>query len=196
MKQLKMVRFFDVPVECPPLPEGVCVSRFASEADVHAWCECLRGGALIEGRSDADAFRQEILERPGIVPGRDVFFLDCRGEHIGTATGFLFPGTDIGDLHQVGIRADHRGKGLAKHLCAAVLLSLRERGARFVSLTTDEFRRPAIRAYVAAGFRPVDWAPDMEGRWLAVMDDLGIDTLPLLRDDGTFLRTLRRTSGA
>jgi len=175
-----------------PLPEGYSISRFAPRKDIHAWCECLRGGNLIDGRSDGRAYGEEILDRPDIDPENDIFFLDYRGEHIGTATAFVHKSANIGDMHQVGIRADFRGKGLSKHLIRTVLTTLRGRGVRFVSLTTDEERVAAVKAYLDAGFCPVQFGLGMEDRWQAVLESFGIDGVPMYYEDGSFYKNIRR----
>ncbi len=192
MAQLKMYWFPDTPIEEVTLPEGYSFSHFDPAKDIHAWCECLRGGALIDGRSDGVGYGQEIIDFKDIDPAEDIQFLDHNGEHIGTATAFVHKATNIGDMHQVAIRSDYRGKGLAKYLSYIVLTTLKARGVRFVSLTTGEGRPAAIKSYLAAGFRPVQYDVDMEDRWQAVMEDFGIDELPMYYEDGSFYKTIRR----
>ena len=194
MAQLKMYWFPDTPIEEIPLPEGYSYSGFDPAKDIHAWCDCLRGGALIDGRSDGVGYGQEIIDFKDIDPARDIHFIDYNGEHIGTATGFVFKETNIGDMHQVAIRKDFRGKGLAKYLSFIVLSDLKARGVRFVSLTTGEGRPAAVRSYLAAGFRPVQYDVGMEDRWAAFMEQYEIDSLPMYYEDGTFYKTIYRKS--
>ena len=80
-----MYRLFDTPIREYTLPEGYSFSHFVPGADVHAWCECLRGGNLIDSRTDEEAYRDEIVNFKDIVPENDIWFLDYNGEHIGTA---------------------------------------------------------------------------------------------------------------
>lgn len=185
MEQLKMYRLFDTPIAEPTLPEGYSFSHFVPGRDERAWCECLRGGKLLGDRTDEEAYRDEITNFKDIVPERDIWFIDRNGEHIGTATGFVFGGTNVGDMHQVGIREDFRGKGLAKFLCYAVLSSLRDRGVHHVSLTTNEWRVPAVKSYLSAGFLPVEYDEGMEARWKTVLANLNIDSVLMLNDDAT-----------
>ena len=196
MAQLKMYRFFDEPIAEPTLPEGYSFSHFDPKTDVHAWCECLRGGNLIEGASDGVAYGREILDFKDIEPENDIWFLDHNGEHIGTATSFVHKAENIGDMHQVGIRRDYRGKGLAKYLSYIVLKTLRDRGVRFVSLTTGEGRVAAVKSYLSAGFRPVQYDLGMEDRWQAVLETYDIDSIPMYYEDGTFYKTIVRKSRA
>ena len=186
MEQLKMYFLPGTPVPEFSLPAGISLSRFdGSERDVHAWADCLRDGDLIEGRTDEQAFADSIY---GI---EDVWFLDENGEHIGTATGFLYKDENVGDVHMVGIRRDQRGRGLSKYLLSAVLSHVLAKNPRFVSLTTDEPRKAAVRSYLSMGFLPVEYDYRMEQRWKAVLKDFGLQKTDMLYEDGSFFRTLR-----
>ena len=70
--------------------------------------------------------------------------------------------------------------------------TLKERGVKYISLTTGEGRPAAVKSYLNAGFLPVEYAEGMEERWLAVMDKYGIDSLQLLNEDTTPLKMLYR----
>lgn len=190
MAQLKMYRLMDEPFEEPQLPEGYSYGSFDPEKDIHAWCECLRGGNLIEGRTDEEAYRDEIVNFKDIDPARDIQFIDYHGEHIGTATCFTWSHNGHGDMHQVGIRADFRGKGLAKYLSYIVLKKTKERGVKILELTTGEGRPAAVRSYLAAGFHPVEYDYRMQERWEAFMRDWKIGSLDMLYEDGTPYKTI------
>ncbi len=182
MSQLKMYRL-PGPFEEPVLPEGYSYGRFDPDKDRHAWCECLRGGHLIDGRTDEEAYRDEIINFHDIVPENDIQFLDHNGEHIGTATAWVHKATNVGDMHQVGIRADYRGKGLAKYLSYIVLKTLFDRGVKYISLTTGEGRVAAVKSYLNAGFLPVEYAEGMQDRWEAVLKTYGIPSIQMLDED-------------
>ncbi|MCR5040481.1 MAG: Gfo/Idh/MocA family oxidoreductase [Clostridia bacterium] len=190
MSQLKMYRLFDTPVAEYELPEGYSFSHFDPVKDVHAWCECLRGGALIDGRTDEQAYRDEIINFHDITPEEDIWFLDYKGEHIGTATSFVHKATNIGDMHQVGIKNGFKGRGLAKYLSQIVLMTLRDRGVRFVSLTTGEGRVPAVKSYLSAGFLPVEYDFGMQKRWENVLRMFGMSEIQMLYEDGTPYKTI------
>ena len=82
MAQLKMYRLFDAPIEEPTLPEGYSFVHFVPGKDEHEWCNCLRGGHLIDTRTDEEAYRDEIINFKDIVPETDIWFIDYNGEHI------------------------------------------------------------------------------------------------------------------
>lgn len=191
MAQLKMYWLPDTQIEEVTLPEGYSFSGFDPEKDISIWHNCILNG-LCDGISDEQAYQNEIINFHDIVPERDIHFLDYNGEHIGTATGFVYKESNMGDMHMVGIRTDFRGRGLAKYLCYIVLKSLRERNVKFVALTTGEARVPAVKSYLKAGFLPVEYDEGMEERWRNVMEMFGIDSLQMLNEDGTPYKLLKR----
>ena len=137
-----------------------------------------------------------------IVPERDVWFLDHDGEHIGTCTGFIWgcggawqaDGEHcVGDLHWVGIKASHRGLGLSKYLSNIIQVTLKERGVRYVSLTTGEGRPAAVKSYLTAGFLPVEYAEGMMERWEKVLEKYGIDHVQMLCEDASPYKVIYRS---
>ncbi len=182
MKQLKMCRIMSGPVDRYDLPDGYSICRYSGEEDKTAWVECCRGGRLIDENAGIKAFDSSITAMKEIDHYKDVFFLKHNGVIVGTATGFVFDSGD-GDLHMVGIRTDHRGKGLCKYLISAVLQKLHRDGVKRVFLTTDEFRVSAIKSYLTAGFLPVDLDTDMKERWKKVISDLCIKSVAMYDAD-------------
>lgn len=184
MAQLKMYWLPDSPLEEMTLPEGYSFSHFDPEKDIQAWHDCILNG-LCDGMTAEAAYKQEIIGYPDVVPEEDIWFLDYKGEYIGTATSFVFKATNIGDMHMVGIRTDFRGKGLAKYLSYIVLKTLQERKVRFVSLTTSEGRVAALKSYLTAGFLPVEYDEGMQERWEKVLKTYNIPQIQMLNEDGT-----------
>ena len=182
MKQLKMCRVMIGDIKTYELPFGYTVENYKSEEEKAAWIECCRGGRLIDENAGIKAFDSSITAMKEIDPYKDVFFLKHNGVIVGTATGFVFDSGD-GDLHMVGIRTDHRGKGLCKYLISAVLQKLHRDGVKRVFLTTDEFRVSAIKSYLTAGFLPVDCDTDMKERWKKVISDLCIKSVAMYDAD-------------
>ena len=186
MKQLKMYLLPEIAVPDFPAPEGYSFSTCRTEEDMRAWAECCRNGSLMDDNADdLKAFGDAILSRPEIVPERDVFFLDYEGKHIATATCYI-NSEEEGDLHMVGMLPEFRGKGLSKYILRKALCHLNGSAVKFIHLTTDEFRRAAIRSYLDFGFLPVDYDEDMKCRWEQVLYDLGVKSTLMLNDDGTF----------
>lgn len=196
MAQLKMYWFTDNLLEELVLPEGYSFSHYSEnnrEADIRDWNECIKTWDESD-ISDEQRFTNEIFNFKDIVPEKDVWFLDYNGEHIGTATSFIFGETGIGDMHWVGIKESFRGKGLAKYLSWIVQKTLKERGAPFVSLTTNEWRVSAVKSYLTAGFLPVEYDEGMQERWEKVLDTYGIEKIQMVNEDGTPYKIIYRNA--
>lgn len=191
MAQLKMYWFPGTPIDASPLPEGFSFSNYQSEKDKLDWVEICKNG-LVADDADASAFDNSILSREAVNPYRDVFFLDDHGEHIGTFTAYIDPEDQTGDFHMVAIREDYRGRGLSKFLSAAACRKLEAEHCRYISLTTDEWRKGAVKSYLTAGFLPVEYDMNMENRWNAVLEEYGIDSVQMVYEDGTPYKTIHR----
>lgn len=183
MAQLKMYWFPDTPISDPPLPAGYSFSKYKTEADKLAWVECCKNGLVGDDATEA-AFNDSILGWKDIDPYDDVFFLDFEGEHIGTITAFKFLDKNAGDVHMVGIRTDFRGKGLSKYMLAEALGHLKAKNVQWAQLTTDEWRKGAVKSYLTAGFLPVEYDEGMVPRWEAVLEEYGIDSVRMVSEDG------------
>ncbi len=189
--QLKMYWLPGTPMREDPLPEGYSFSNYKDASDKLGWAACCRNGLIADADPDEAAFDSAILSWDEIVPERDVFFLDYAGEHVGTVTAFVRE-EGPGDVHMVGIRSDFRGRGLGKYLNQKAIAVLAARGVPYALLTTDEWRKAAVRSYLTAGFLPVEYAEGMEDRWQAVLEEYGIDSVQMLYEDATPYRVICR----
>ena len=77
-----------------------------------------------------------------------------------------------GQLGWVAVNPAFQGQGLGYIVSAAVTRRFLEAGYREIFLLTDDFRLPAIKTYLKLGWVPLLFLPDMEGRWLAVFEQL------------------------
>jgi ribosomal protein S18 acetylase RimI-like enzyme len=78
-----------------------------------------------------------------------------RGDVLGFACGVM-EGLRIGDLTELYVRPDARGRGIAGALVRAVVAGLRERGALFLTGGVGPDNAPARNFYEKAGFRTVE----------------------------------------
>ena len=195
MHQLKMYWLPGTPIQSDPLPEGYSFSNYKCEADKQAWTACCRNGLVSDDESAEDAYYGAIGSRGDICPEKDVFFLDYQGEHVGTVTAFVRD-DGVGDVHMVGIRTDFRGKGLGKYLNQKAIETLAARNVPYALLTTDEWRKAAVKSYLSAGFLPVEYAHGMRERWEVVLEEYGIDSVQMLYEDATPYTTVYRKSKA
>lgn len=187
MAQLKMYWFADNDIPELTLPEGFVFTNFSEknrDIDIHDWNECIRTWTESD-ETDEQRFKQEIYDFKDIVPERDVWFLDYNGEHVGTATSFIWGESGVGDMHWVGIKKEFRGRGLAKFLSWKIQTELKKRGVKYVSLTTGESRPAAVKSYLTAGFLPVEYDEGMVERWEKVLKTYNIDSVQMLNEDAT-----------
>ena len=190
MSQLKMYWFPGTEIKEYELPEGYSFSKYKNVKDRDAWVEICRNGLVGDGHDGFRGFGDAIASQEDIDPERDMFFLDYKGEHIGTVTAFRHKATNVGDMHMVAIREDFRGRGLAKYLNFITQKKLAAEGVKYVFLTTDEWRKGAVKSYLSGGFRPVEYDEGMEDRWRAVLKDLGVPAADMVDDDGNFYKTI------
>lgn len=74
----------------------------------------------------------------------------------------------LGVLDYVAGSPERRGRGLGRAVCTAVARFQIGRGYPAVTLSTDDWRLPAIGLYLSLGFEPDMHREDMPGRWDAI----------------------------
>jgi mycothiol synthase len=79
-----------------------------------------------------------------------------------------------GNLGWLAADPAHGGRGLGRAVAAAVTARLIAGGYNRIYLETHDFRLPAIRVYLSMGWRPFLYQEDMQRRWRAVHEKLGI----------------------
>jgi mycothiol synthase len=79
-----------------------------------------------------------------------------------------------GELGWVASDPDHRGHGLGRAATQAATVRLLEAGYTELYLQTDDFRLAAIHVYLQMGWLPWLYLPDMQPRWRAVCEQLGV----------------------
>jgi mycothiol synthase len=173
MKQLKMHRE-RAPVKLRELPRGYAYEPYCGQTEqVADWLElCFE--ALIPTKEEK-WFADTILHYPDLCPERDLFFVveQCTGRRVATTAAVCH--TDEGYIHMVAASPDVRGKGIGHAMLSHALRILQARGCTYYVLTTDDFRLPAIKTYLDAGFVPVieqDPESDVRARWEEVLAQL------------------------
>lgn len=189
MSQLKMYWLSNSPVVQMKPEAGYSFSFYKNERDIMPWVECCKDGLLDDDANETD-FISRIKNHKDININTDVIFLDYNGEHIGTITAVHHKDENIGEVHMVGIRKDFRGKGLSKMLNSAALNKLKNDGVRYIYLTTDEWRKSAVKSYLTAGFLPVEYDKGMKERWEKVLKEHSIPKCDMLCEDSSFFMTI------
>lgn len=187
MAQLKMYWLKGTPVRELILPEGYSISNFKEEADKAAWVECCKNG-LVGDDTAPEFFDECVADVDDCVPEKDVFFLDYEGEHIGTVSAIYHPDEKEGQVHMVGIKTEHRGKGLGKYLNNVAVKKLAAQDADYIYLTTDEWRKGAVKSYLSEGFIPVEYDVEMKERWEWMLRELGVEEVDMVYEDRSFCR--------
>ena len=78
---------------------------------------------------------------------------------------------EVGRLDFVVTHPKHRGKGLGKNICVAVIKYFIENNYKKVILQTDDWRIPAIAVYLKLGFKPVFINKQSEKRWNKIINN-------------------------
>ncbi|MBP5631744.1 MAG: GNAT family N-acetyltransferase [Clostridia bacterium] len=171
MEQLSMI-FRGKSFDLCELPEGYSFDYFSGAlGQIDEWLAICREG-LIEPGAGPELFKAAILDVRGIDPVKDLVFVRApSGEAAATITFYTEPGGK-GMLHMVCCREKYRGLGIGNAIVSYALAQLTGRGTMQIGLTTDDFRLPAIRAYLRMGFEPVVNSEEMQERWKNVLDKL------------------------
>lgn len=155
----------------PPLPDGYRLREYAGSGDMPSLITTLTE-SFAEPWDEARV-RRELTAAPDV---NAVYVVDFWGYVVGTTSSRLvadrFPGS--GYVHWVGVANDHLRRGLGAALLARVLHDFRARGYRDAVLETDDFRAPAISAYLKFGFVPIYEVKgeDHRDRWSALFQRL------------------------
>ncbi len=189
MKQLKMIRYKgDYTVR--DLPVGFSFEFFnGTQSDIDAWCDICRAAKMVSSTDNNEAFRKIMLSVKGIEPTRDIFFVIAPdGKRVATSTlisRLNDDGTVSGYLHMVAAIPEYRNLGLGHAMLSYSVSLAEERSVDACTLTTDDYRLPAIKNYLVGGFRPViypDPDSDMRMRWSDVAEKLGFADLNFIEE--------------
>jgi len=172
LPQLEMLRedMDDLPeIVIPPGYE----LRTYRPGDEAAWCDIMEGNV---GRGwTVDRCRAKLTEDARFQP-ESLFFVTHQGRPVASACAWQKDLDDqtVGAVHMVAALDAHRGKGLGHLVNAAVLHRLRDLGFRKAYLLTDDWRLPAIKSYLTAGFHPCHTHPSHPDRWQEIFKTLAL----------------------
>ena len=196
MQQLKMLKLMGE-VKPYPVHEDYYIRNIRmledgreDPAEIEAWVLACRN-QLIGENGTSEAYTNSITNTPLLNPATDVFFVceKATDRPVATLTAHIRD-TGEGWIHMVGSLPEIRGKKLGHAMLARGLERLAEASVPVVRLVTDDWRRPAIKNYLAAGFRPVIFedtsedAKPIEERWDVILDEMGWEDRTYLTYDG------------
>ncbi len=193
MSSLKMYNFNPQPKGLK-LPDGFQLVKWQNDEDIHDWVSICSDG-LIDAETGYERFHNEITNADGPDAVRDTYFIEKDGKKIATFT--VVPdmwSTGMGYIHMVACRSEYRGLGIGKFIADCSLQILKDIGKDKIFLLTNDFRLPALKTYISAGFLPVNYIDDdgndMVERWQKVVNSLKIPEISMLDVDGNFVKTL------
>ena len=147
------------------VPPGYEVEEVRAAAPPAGWIETLASAGIA-------VTSQTWVADFGTFPRARVVAIRHGGAIIATAgvTPLGTADTSTGLLTWVAVRKEHQGRGLARPLIDASLDEAFAVGLTTVVLLTDDHRIPAIRTYLATGFRPClnTWDWTHRPRWHAI----------------------------
>ena len=171
MAQVLMLAFPEEELNIPA-PDGFFIRPCDPDwrVDAPGWIHACE--KLYDRVYTLDEFREEMIDDPECGPER-IFFI-CRksdGAVAGTATAKL---GEVAILHNVGMAVEFMGMRLSRALCAAPVDYMFRHGAHRIQLSSDDFRVPALKTYLALGFRPWYKNEVFAERWRAVFEANGL----------------------
>ena len=177
------------PKEFPESTNGFTFRKFdGSESDIKLWYEICKCGIIRDDETLESSYKTRLIEHIGY-NSDTIFFVMLDGVEVATVTA-LTEENGTGWLHMVTAKPEARGKGVAKYLIAIAEASLYKYGMERILLQTKEFRAVAIKAYLRAGYKPVLYTDEMEGRWNAFLNEHGYSNIDGVDEDGNFIKTL------
>lgn len=186
MSQLRMIKNMDSVLDYP-MPEGYGIRKITeTEAEIADWVEICQNGLLkpAQGREYYDLRITNFQDHHWIHAKDDVFLVYDRStdRNVATITAFVMP-DGRGDIHMVAARPECTGKKIGHAMLSRALKELQSRGVKETQLTTDDWRLPAIKTYLTAGFRPVLFEDSGE-RWAAIFEKLKVEPVPFVDTEG------------
>ena len=172
MKQLKM-KWKRKKTERTQAVKDIVI-RPLEERDIPEWLEIM-SEAIYGRRAVYDDFERDIKCHDGY-RAEGVLVAEIGGKTVASTTAMVLSSGE-GYIHMVGCDVNYRGRGLGTLLLREAMSILYDKGCEFVTLTTDDFRVPAIKSYLRAGFLPVLNDVDMRERWSTLAGVLGAEEL-------------------
>jgi mycothiol synthase len=172
MEQLKMVWKKGTVFDAPDWSGFVFRTFDGSDKDIDAWLDIVSHG-LTDGKQTPDFYR-ECMFSHGELEFDKFFMVECDEAPVATLAVICDYGKKEGYIHMVACKTEYRGRGIGTRLMAEAVRTLVSAGMETAYLTTDDFRLPAIKSYLRAGFYPAIPNEEHENRWNEVYKQLGI----------------------
>jgi ribosomal protein S18 acetylase RimI-like enzyme len=152
------------------LPEGTELLTLKQIDDgVRVWADIVRHmekDGVTEFPEGYTRFYESVMQSEENYREELCFFLSVRGTPAATFTVICNKESGEGYLHMVASKPEFRGLGLGNLMSRIAVSVLKKEGMRTAYLTTDDWRIPAIKTYLKAGFSPdLTSEEDFHSRW-------------------------------
>ncbi len=160
------------PAEYPEVPEGLRLTTVPELADgIDKWLDIVQYG-LSDGRQD-EAFYNCVMVGHENYDAQYNYILMDGDVSVATVTVIFYPEEKRGYIHMVACKKQYQGRGIGTYLNKLTVYLLKSHGMETADLTTDDWRIPAIRSYLRAGFTPDLSTGDFCGRWAKIFEQIG-----------------------
>jgi len=153
------------------IPENCSIASFTQLEDaMNKWLDIVQYG-LSQGLCGPEYYKETMLDYPNYTEDK-CFFLVENGEAVATLTVVCDYEKKEGYIHMVACKETCRGKGYGTLLNALGIKTLKEEGMETAFLTTNDWRVPAIKSYLRAGFVPDMSTDDYKERWKIIFENI------------------------
>lgn len=156
----------------PICPENCSITTFTSlDNATDAWLDIVQYG-LSEGKQDEAFYHMAMTSRQSYTADKCFFVLE-NGKPVATLTVICDDDKKEGYIHMVACHEMARGKGYGTLLNQIAVYTLKTEGMKTAYLTTDDWRIPAIKSYLRAGFVADVSTEDFKNRWELIFAKIG-----------------------
>ena len=157
------------PAEYPTPAENMNIKRFPEIEDAkNRWLDIARYMDSVTEeliKTNPSFFEETMANMPNFKED-GCFFVTVNGVPAATVTVICDRVRGSGYIHMVCAKPEYRGFEIGHLLNRIAEYALKSEGMETAHLTTDDFRIPAIKSYLAAGYTPdLVSEPDFSERW-------------------------------
>ena len=153
----------------PVMPPDTCFVTLPEREDgIEEWLDIVQYG-LSEKKEDVSYYNKAMRDVRWYEADK-CFILLYKGAPAATVTVICNREEKNGCIHMVAVKPEFRGRGFGTLLCDKAMFTLKSEGMVKAYLTTDDYRIPAIKSYLRAGFFPDKRNEEYERRWKDVFD--------------------------
>ena len=156
------------------LPAGVTVKSFPEIEDaLTVWQNVIKYMSKnYDVDTTGDYYARSMLQKAHYREDMCYIFM-VEGAPAATITVVCDEAAREGCIHMVACKPEFRGRGLGHLMLRKAVNVLKQKGMATAYLVTDDWRVPAIKAYLKAGFTPdLDSESDYKERWQKIFAEI------------------------